>query len=59
VRELLAEVLALQRRGDAAAAGEFFARWTAWDARHQALGERLQAAEGPRFRLVRYGALGE
>lgn len=59
VRELLAEVMALQRRGDAAAAGEFFAHWIAWDARHQALGERLQAAEGPRFRLVRYGALGE
>jgi hypothetical protein len=59
VRELLAEVIALQRRGDAEAAGEFFARWTAWDERHQALGARLQAAEGPRFRLVRYGALGE
>jgi hypothetical protein len=59
VRELLAEVIALQRGGDAAAAGEFFARWTAWDERHRALGERLQAAEGPRFRLVRYGALGE
>lgn len=59
VRELLAEVIALQRGGDAGAAGEFFARWTGWDERHQALGERLQDAEGPRFRLVRYAALGE
>lgn len=59
VRELLAEVIAIQRGGDAGAAGEFFVRWTGWDERHQALGERLQDAEGPRFRLVRYAALGE
>ncbi|GMU67017.1 MAG: hypothetical protein AMXMBFR36_32910 [Acidobacteriota bacterium] len=59
VRELLAEVIALQRGGDAGAAAEFFTRWTGWDERHQALGDRLQDAEGPRFRLVRYAALGE
>jgi len=59
VSGLLAEVLALQRAGDAAAAGAFFARWTTWDERHEALAERLREAQGKRFTLVRYAALGE
>jgi hypothetical protein len=59
VRDLLAEVLALQAAGDPAAAEAFFVRWTAWEERHETLAERMREAEGPRYRLVRYGALGE
>lgn len=59
VARLLGEVLALQRAGDVVAAGEFFARWTAWDERHEALAARLREAQGKRFSLVRYAALGE
>jgi len=60
VRELLGEVLALQRAGDPGAAEAFFSRWTAWTPElHEALGARLREAEGPRYRLVRYAALGE
>jgi len=56
---LLREVMALQLAGDEAEAEAFFERWTSWDAAHEALGERLREAAGPRFRLVRYAALGE
>ncbi|HEX2165524.1 MAG TPA: NUDIX hydrolase [Thermoanaerobaculia bacterium] len=60
VRELLGAVMEVQLAGDPAAAEAFFARWTAWeDDLHEPLAARLRAAEGPRFRLVRYGALGE
>lgn len=59
VRGLLTEVLELQSAGDAAAADAFFTRWNEWSERHEKLAERLRAAGGPRFRLVRYGALGE
>jgi hypothetical protein len=60
VKALLAEVLALQAQGDPAAAEAFFTRWTAWtDELHEPLARRLREAEGPRYRLVRYAALGE
>lgn len=60
VKALLAEVLELQAGGDPAAAEAFFARWTAWsDELHEPLARRLREAEGPRYRLVRYAALGE
>jgi hypothetical protein len=60
VEGLLREVMALQRAGDPAKADAFFARWTTWtEDRHEALGQRMREAGGPRFRLVRYGALGE
>jgi hypothetical protein len=60
VTELLREVLALQAAGDPARAEAFFTRWTAWTPElHEPLAARLREAEGPRFRLVRYGALGE
>ncbi len=60
VRELLGEVLALQRAGDPKAAEAFFSRWTTWTPElHETLGSRLGEAEGPRYRLVRYAALGE
>ena len=60
VAAMLREVLELQSAGDPRAAAEFFARWTTWtDDVHEPLGRRLREAEGPRFRLVRYAALGE
>ncbi|HPA95764.1 MAG: NUDIX hydrolase [Acidobacteria bacterium] len=60
VAAMLGEVLALQRRGDPAAAEAFFTRWTNWDeALHERLAERLREAAGPRFRVVYYRALGE
>lgn len=60
VAAMLAEVLALQRQGDPAAAEAFFTRWTSWtDELHEPLAARLREAGGPRYRLVRYAALGE
>jgi hypothetical protein len=59
VASLLGEVIALQSAGDADKAEAFFARWTAWNELHEALAEKLRAAAGPRFRLMRYAALGE
>lgn len=60
VRELLAEVMELQLAGDPAAAEAFFTRWTEWrDDLHEPLAARLREAQGVRYRLVRYGALGE
>jgi hypothetical protein len=60
VEALLREVMALQIAGDPARAEAFFTRWTAWtDAGHEALGKRMREAAGPRFRLMRYAALGE
>jgi hypothetical protein len=60
VRELLAEVMELQLAGDPAAAEAFFTRWTEWrDDLHAPLAARLREAQGARYRLVRYGALGE
>lgn len=60
VASLLEQVLALQSGGDPKAAEAFFERWSAWTATlHEPLGKRLREAEGPRYRRVRYGALGE
>ncbi len=60
VTELLAQVLELQARGDAGAVEAFFTRWTGWtEDLHEPLARRLREAEGPRYRLVRYAALGE
>ncbi|MCK6547532.1 NUDIX hydrolase [Myxococcota bacterium] len=60
VGAMLREVLAIQRAGDRAAAGQFLARWGAWTPElHDALAEKLRAAQKVRYRLVRYGALGE
>lgn len=60
VTALLREVLALQHGGDAAAAGAFFTKWTTWTPElHQRLATALKAVQGPRFRLIRYAALGE
>jgi hypothetical protein len=60
IDSLLKEVLRLQVAGDAAAAGAFFARWTTWTPElHEKLAERIRAAQGARFRIVKYAALGE
>jgi hypothetical protein len=60
VASLLAEVMAVQRAGDPARAEAFFTRWTTWrDDLHEAIGKRMREAGGPRYRLVRYAALGE
>jgi hypothetical protein len=60
VRSLLAEVLAIQQRGDKAAADALIARWTTWRPDvHEVLAARMREAEIHRFRLVRYAALGE
>ena len=46
--------------GDPARAEAFFGRWTGWTPElHEPLAARLREAEGPRYRLVRYAALGE
>ena len=60
VQSLLKEVLALQVAGDKAAAARFFERWTQWTPElHDVLAARIREAQGARFVLVRYGALGE
>ena len=59
VEHLLRQVLELQRAGDAEAASAFLDRWTEWTEAHDALAVRIRDAQGPRFRLVRYAALGE
>lgn len=60
VAALLREVLTLQRNGDKAAAAAFFAQWGAWTpGLHARLATEMRSVPGPRFRLVRYAALGE
>ncbi len=60
VTALLKEVLDLQYQGDAGAAERFFTTWTVWSPElHGALASKIREAQGPRFRLVRYAALGE
>jgi hypothetical protein len=60
VDSLLKEVLRLQQAGDAAAAGSFLERWTTWTPElHEKLAERIRAAQGARFRIVKYAAMGE
>ncbi|QEH31666.1 hypothetical protein OJF2_01310 [Aquisphaera giovannonii] len=60
VTALLREVLAVQYEGDRDAAAAFFEAWGAWTpGLHEALAARIRDAQGARFRLVRYAALGE
>jgi hypothetical protein len=59
VNTLLAEVLKLQQEGDKAAAAKFFDRWTSWGDTHEKLAARIRDAQGARFRIVTYAALGE
>jgi hypothetical protein len=60
VSSLLKEVVALQHSGDKAATAKFFERWSTWTPElHDVLAARIREAQGARFRVVRYGALGE
>ena len=60
VTSLLAEVLKLQHEGDKAAVVAFFDKWTTWKPElHEKLAARIRDAQGARFRIVKYGALGE
>lgn len=60
VRGLLEKVLAIQHDGDEAKAGAFYAQYTRWKPEvHEKLAAKIRAAEGPRWRIVRYAALGE
>jgi hypothetical protein len=57
---LLTEVLRLQHEGDKAATAAFFTKWTTWKPElHEKLAARIRDAQGARFRIVRYAALGE
>ena len=58
VAELLREVLALQDRGEEAAADAFIARWSRWDeAVHGRIAESMRARQRYRYRLFTYAAL--
>jgi hypothetical protein len=60
VTGLLTEVLKLQYEGDKAATATFFERWTKWTPElHEKLAARIRDAQGARWRIVRYAALGE
>jgi hypothetical protein len=60
VESLLTEVLRLQYSGDKAAVDAFFQQWTTWTPElHEKLAATIRAAQGARFRIVKYGALGE
>ena len=60
VTSLVAEVLKLQHEGDKAATAAFFEKWTTWTPElHEKLASRIRDAQGPRFRIVKYAALGE
>lgn len=60
VESLLKEVLRLQYSGDKTAVDAFFQQWTTWTPElHDKLAGRIRAAQGPRFRIVKYAALGE
>ena len=60
VQALLKETLKLQHDGDKAAAAAFYDRWTKWTPEvHEKLAARIRDAQGARWRLVRYAALGE
>lgn len=59
VQSLLAEVLRMQHNGDKAAVVAFFDKWTKWTPQHEKLAQRIRNAQGARFRIVKYAALGE
>ncbi|MFP5247589.1 MAG: NUDIX hydrolase [Thermoanaerobaculia bacterium] len=60
VTSLLTEVLRLQASGDKAATAAFFDKWTQWKPElHEKLAARIRDAQGARWRIVKYAALGE
>ena len=59
VTSLLREVLRLQTSPKSETAA-FFAKWTTWKPElHEKLAARIRAAQGARFRQMRYAALGD
>ena len=60
VEDLLRTVLDLQYQGDIEATNAFVDKWTGWDEQlHGVIAANMKAAEGSRYRLVTYEALGE
>ena len=60
VEGLLRTVLDLQYQGDIEATNAFVDKWTGWDEQlHGVIAANMKAAEGSRYRLVTYEALGE
>ena len=59
VASLLEQTLQLQYQGDRKATAAFFAKYTSWNDNHERLAKRIRDAQGARFRVVRYAALGE
>jgi hypothetical protein len=60
VTSLLEEVLRLQATGDKTATAAFYEKWTKWTPElHEKLAARIREAQGARFRLMTYAALGE
>ena len=60
VTSLLTEILKLQHEGDKTATAAFFDKWTKWTPElHEKLAARIRDAQGARYRIVRYAALGE
>lgn len=60
ITSLLREVLSLQYQGSKDAAAKFFDRWGAWRPDvHEKLAARIRDAQSVRYRLVKYGVLGE
>ena len=60
VEELLSQVLAIQREGDADAAAELVDRYGYWEEDlHGRIAAQMEEASPYRYRLIYYGALGE
>jgi hypothetical protein len=60
VAALLAQILALQSRGDKRAADDFIAQYTAWDeSLHGVIARKLRESARFRYTVFRYGALGD
>jgi hypothetical protein len=60
IASLLAQILALQSRGDRRAADDFIARYTRWDEDlHGVIARKLREAAGYRYTVFSFGALGE
>ena len=59
VRDLLRQVIAIQEKGDPAAASAFITRWGNWDENlHGRVAASIRAQQRYRFRLFEYAALG-
>lgn len=60
VKSFLRNVLSVQHEGDIQKANELVDRWFYWkDDLHEVIASRIRESLTYRYRLVRYGALGE